>query len=180
MAYFYCADQEASGRKSYQVVLRSLLRQAAYDPVRGAVADAVLRAYGHGENSFLFSKCEDLFMAIMKEGINLRIVVDALDECDEPDLLLRILQNIAHRAPSQCQLLVSSRPEVQVQRRFVEANIIDVQRHTTSVDMRDYITKEVKHPGGDERLFGGDHDDLEDRLIDVLSRKANGMCVRQD
>lgn len=138
---------------------------------------AIRRAYSRGENSFLFSNCEDLLIAFMKEGIKLRIVIDALDECDDPDRLLKALHNIIESAPGQCQLLVSGRPEVQVKRRFADITILDVQKYTTSIDMRSYITKEVKRPDKSERIFGGDREDLEDRLIDILNRKANGMWV---
>lgn len=55
---------------------------------------AIRRAYSQGENSFLFSNCEDLLVATMDEGIKLRIVIDALDECDDPERLLKALHNI--------------------------------------------------------------------------------------
>lgn len=177
LACFYCSGQDASERKSYQTVLRSLLCQAAYDHVRGTVASAVLSKFRQGENSFLFSMCEELFRAIMEEGIKLRIVIDALDECDEWDKLLEALRRIVESKPSQCQLLVSGRPEVKVQRHFPEASIIEVIKHITKGDMRDYITQEVIRPDIRDRMFCGEREDLERRLIDVLSTKANGMYV---
>lgn len=138
---------------------------------------AIRRAYSQGENSFLFSNCEDLLVATMDEGIKLRIVIDALDECDDPERLLKALHNIVESAPGQCQLLVSGRPEVQVQRRFANSIVVDIQEGTTFIDMRNYITKEVKRADKSERIFGGEREDLEDRLINIMNRKANGMCV---
>lgn len=72
---------------------------------------------------------------------------------------------------------MSGRPEVQVQRRFANSIVVDIQEGTTFIDMRNYITKEVKRADKSERIFGGEREDLEDRLINIMNRKANGMCV---
>ncbi|KAI0864845.1 hypothetical protein F4860DRAFT_381533 [Xylaria cubensis] len=174
LAYYYCARNEAA-RNSYKTVLRALLRQAVYDPINGTISQKVLDVWKAGENPFSFSKCETLIAGVMRDGIKLRFVIDALDECDEPKELLKVLRNLSQAAPGRLSLLVSSRNSVQVQEKFNGLLEVDLAKSMNKADMYTYVVTEIKEREKDERLLRGEYPDLEDKLIELLLRKANGM-----
>ena len=58
--------------------------------MKGEISTHVLNAYVNARGDsvdlqpFSFTKCETLLHGFLKSGIKLRIIIDALDECDEP------------------------------------------------------------------------------------------------
>jgi hypothetical protein len=162
-------------------VLQALLRQAAYDPIKGEISAHVLNSYINaggdsvGLQPFSFTKCETLLHRILESGIKLRIMIDALDECDEPKELLRALRDASLVMPGGLELLLSSRHGVRVDKKLSNAIILDLNRSVSDTDMITYITTEVNDREEDERILEGKHRDLEDRLIEILCRRAGGM-----
>jgi hypothetical protein len=162
-------------------VLQALLRQAAYDPIKGEISMYVLDAYiNAGGDSvdlqpFSFTKCETLLHGILESGIKLRIMIDALDECDEPKELLKALRGASRAMPGGLELLVSSRYEVHVDEKLSNAVIVDLGESVSETDMITYITTEVDDREKDERILKGKYPDLEGRLIEILCRRAGGM-----
>jgi hypothetical protein len=170
-----------NSKHSYKLVLQAILRQAAYDPIKGKIFAQVLDAYknagGDSEDleRFSFAKCNELLRGILGSGIKLRIMIDALDECDEPKELLKALRDASRVRPGGLELLVSSRYEVRVKKKFSNAVIVDLDQSLSDTDMITYITTEVKDREKDERILEGKHPDLEDRLIEILCKRAGGM-----
>lgn len=162
-------------------MLQALLRQAAYDPTKDEISEHVLDAYiNAGGNSedlqpFSFTKCEALLHKILESGVKLRIMIDALDECDDPKELLKALRDASRVIPGGLELLVSSRHEVHVDEKLPKAVIVDLGESVSEADMITYITTEVNDREKDERILKGKHPDLEDRLTEILCRRAGGM-----
>lgn len=162
-------------------MLRALLRQAAYDPVEGEISAHVLNAYisAGGDSgdlqSFPFTRFNELLHGILGSGVKLRIMVDALDECDEPWELLNALLAASQDMPSGLELLVSSRHEVPVNEIFPEAVRVDLDGSVSETDMVMYITTEVRGRKEGQRILKGKRRDLEDKLIEILYRRAGGM-----
>jgi hypothetical protein len=75
---------------------------------------------------FSFIKCEELLSVIFKSGIKLKIMIDALDECGEPKELLKVLRDASSNMHSGLELLVSSRHEVDVYNKFLNAITVDL------------------------------------------------------
>lgn len=124
---------------------------------------------------FSFTNCETLLRGILESGIKLRIMIDALDECDEPKELLKALRDASQVKPGALELLMSSRHEVRVDDKLSNAVIVDLGQSVSETDMVTYITTEVNDREKDERILEGEHPDLEDRLIKILCRRAGGM-----
>ncbi|KAK0124782.1 hypothetical protein ONS96_008663 [Cadophora gregata f. sp. sojae] len=184
-AYFYCSRGTATNSKhSWQDVLRAILQQSAFDPKTGKISPDVLDAYTNsgGASSqlrdFSFTNdCERLLHSIVKSGVKLRIMIDALDECDEPKKLLAALVKAFKVVPGGLELLMSSRYEVRVHEKFVDTPmaIIDLRSSVSETDMYTYISTEVKEREDDERLLGRKYPELEDKLIKILCERAGGM-----
>jgi hypothetical protein len=109
------------------------------------------------------------------------VVVDALDECENHDRLLRSLMETASKsAPKAIKFLFSSRTNVTPPKGFPtwEQLELDSQKSLIVEDMNRYIQTEVKDRetlAFGTRLLGGNHEALEDRLIEILTRRAQGM-----
>lgn len=162
-------------------MLQAILRQAAYDPVNGEISAYVMNAYinAGGDSGDLrplsITECRTLLHSILESGIKLRIMIDALDECQEPLSLLTALRDATLVRPGGVELLVSSRYEVRVDVKLRNAVIVDLGQSVSKTDMITYITTEVKDREKDERILEGEHPDLEDRLIEILCERAGGM-----
>jgi hypothetical protein len=179
LAYFYCT--KVSGDQTPKIILKSLLRQLVYNPVDRTIVQKARDMYNEPERSSFESmkQCEELFVNILEAGINVRIMIDALDECDEWRELLNVLRKIHNQAstPNQFQLLVSGRAEVDVEAKFNKAIKIDVVAARTRTEIRNYITRSIETCPKDERPVEGACPELEQRLNDILCKKANGMFV---
>lgn len=92
---------------------------------------------------------EPLFHSILKSKIKLRILIDALDECDDPRELLIDLRHAYEVIPGGLELLVSSRHEVHVDDKFPNAVTIDVRSDSSESDMDTYITTEIYNRDND-------------------------------
>jgi hypothetical protein len=149
--------------------------------MKGEISAHVLNAYiNAGGDSvdlqpFSFSECEILLHRILESGIKLRIMIDALDECDEPKELLKALRDASRVMPGGLELLVSSRYEVRVDEKLSNAIIVDLNRSVSDTDMITYVTTEINDREEDEKILKGKHPDLEARLIEILCRRAGGM-----
>jgi len=112
-------------------------------------------------------------------GVRLRVMIDALDECDKPMDLLAALAEVYKQAPENLEILITSRHEVRVKEivEFTECQEFGLNTSLTNADMENFINLEVRRKNSYPRLLNGKYPELEERLINVLNRKANGMYV---
>jgi len=116
-----------------------------------------------------------LIEVLQASNLIFRVMIDALDECDHPQMLLGIFRDVSHAAPGKLELLVSSRPDVEVADKFSDCRKIELNTAVSESDMLTFITREVKEREESERLLKGKRPDLEERLISILRRRAGGM-----
>jgi hypothetical protein len=102
-------------------------------------------------------------------------MIDALDQCDKPAEVLKALRDASQQSPGKLELLVSSRADVQVDKKLPDVVTVDINASMPVDDMVAYVTTEVKSREKDERLLKGEGEDLEDELIEVLCQKAGNM-----
>ena len=101
------------------------------------------------------------------------IVVDALDECEDPDELLLCLKEVEEGNPSRTRIFLSSRMHVRVSKIY-ESCLIVPAPGGNEADLAFYIRNEVGNRKT-RRLLDGKRPDLEARLIETLTRQAQGM-----
>jgi len=170
--------------------LFSLLRQAAFDDQKREIAKDVIDAWvlAGGNNpsskSLRFDDAISLLTKILQSGINLRFIIDALDECDDYYGLLKALRDAAAEAahkprpgitPGRLELLVCSRQVVEVLKYMGSAIPIEINDTKDDYDMEVYIITEIRDREKNERLLEGKNPDLEDKLIEILHQRAGGM-----
>lgn len=180
LAFYYCSKNRSSEENTSNGVLRSLLRQAAYDRIDGKFNQNVIDAYNGGE---IFPKnktdCKELLKGVLQGGFKLTILIDALDECVESEELLETLAQHRDATPGRIRLLVTGRPNVNVRNHLHDAFRFNIDADDTQDEMRDFVKKwiEALHPS--RKLLGGrpEYLGLERQLIELICQKSNGMLV---
>jgi hypothetical protein len=102
------------------------------------------------------------------------IIIDALDECDDPEELLYQLKGILEQSGNNIRLMISSRMHVEVRETFPMIGTVTVSAEETKSDVTTYIRCEVQERRT-RRLLGGKHPELEKRLVEILNTRADGM-----
>lgn len=180
VAYFYCVrqGQDQLGTDP-AVILRSLVRQLASSIDGSSLLSPVRTVYNRlryerpGSGCLSLGECSELLTELISCYSNTTIILDALDECKKPYELLRALKEVANSSTGQMKLFVSSRLNINVASVMIFHRKIDIQSQGTSKDMEIFLHTEVKQR--DQRLLKGRYPDLENRLIEVLRDRAQGM-----
>jgi hypothetical protein len=181
-AYFYCT--RGSSDQTAKHIMKSILRQLVYDPKDHTIARTARDMFNRLDRPPFesMSQCEELFEGLMDSEIKVRIVIDALDECEHEDrtTLLKTLQELHSKAqtPNQCQLLLSGRAHVEIPLWFSAAVQINVDCVSTQREMRDYIDRSISTSSGFQRPVMGKCPELESRLVKILCARARGMSVQ--
>jgi hypothetical protein len=161
----------------------ALLRQAAFDPVTRKAFEEVQLAYqsSGGDSEDLRTFNFEAFYAnilggILESGIKLKIFIDALNVCSDPDKVLTAVKDVSKKSPGNIQLLFSS-THIKHVRKIIKATVVDTHSASSKmqIDMMTFIRREVQDIPDYKRLLEGQMPDVEDELIEILSRRAGGM-----
>ena len=117
--------------------------------------------------------CVIMLREVISQANEVVIVIDALDECEDPEKLLHCLKEVEEGSSSRTRLFLSSRMHVRVSKIY-ESCITVSTPGGNDADLAYYIRNEVKNRKT-RRLLDGKKPDLEDRLIGTLTRQAQGM-----
>lgn len=179
LAFFYCSNED-SKRNQPIWALRSILAQLACHATNLEAPSLLMELYESsrkkpdGNDGTLTAKnCVTMLRRVTSQAKETVIIIDALDECEDPDELLLRLQEIEDDNSCRTRLLLSSRMHVKVSKIY-ESCIIVSTPGGNEADLAFYIRNEVG-ARKTRRLLDGKRPDLEARLIETLSRQAQGM-----
>ena len=181
IAYYYCSRRGGSKVKGEQdTMMQTLLSQLGFDHSRYRFEPLVVDAFNEfkiasRQNSPSGSRCLEMIRSLLKEGARARILIDALEECEDYRAVLHDLRSLNDEADGRLDILVSSRAEVDVQKYLQDCALIDVNESTPSEELEQYITMEIKKPDKLQRVLEGKREDLEDQLIEALLCRAGSM-----
>jgi hypothetical protein len=182
--FHYCSKVQAGkARVDPMSILRSIVRQMAWVPETMSIASPINQVYTRLqlnrpiEGNLSSRDCECLIKEILHEaqilhGAAFRVVIDALDECEEPEKLLKSLL----RATESCEnvyFMLSSRPNVRIHAYVPSAVPIDIDPAKSLEDMKFFVSNEIDHR--DEKLLEGAAPEMEEQLCALLLGNANGM-----
>jgi len=183
LAFFYCSRKRDKRSQPYDV-LASLVGQLAWSADGLAVAQSVKRKHeycqSHQRLDLTIDECSDLLVGLVDLYQQTTIVIDALDECTDYTRLLLHLKKVAAASQSPIKLFLSSRQNVRVFDLFLKWKKVELDAHKdlTTEDMRNYISSQVREIellNLGTRLLDGKYPELEDRLVEVLKGRAQGM-----
>jgi hypothetical protein len=160
-----------------------MVRQMSWVPDTASVASPINDIYHRlkrnrpQEGNLSSRDCEGLIQAILQQAQSshsrsFQIVIDALDECEEPESLLKSLRT-ATKDCNNVHFMLSSRPNVRVHAFLPAAVPVDLEAVRSLEDMIFFVTNEIEQR--DQRLLSGKAPHMEEQLSTLLSNEANGM-----
>jgi len=181
VVYFYISQKQ--NRRSEPVdVFRCLVTQMASTSENPSIAEPIKvmfnergrdRISGGGEPTM--EECIDLMADLTATWPHNTIIIDALDECTAPSEVLDALQSVCTKSPSSVKVFLSSRMNVEIPFHFPDCERIQIDEGKNSGDIESYIQGEVW--GQKRRLLDARRPDLEERLIQILTTRAQGMFI---
>ena len=174
--FFYCS-QSGGKRTPPEGVFRSLVARS----VDGlSIARSVKSEYENRKSELSLDQCRHLLVGLVALYEQTTVIIDALDECEDYTRLLLNLKMVSKDAPKAIKFFFSSRTNVKLPEDFPtwEKLELDSQKSLTVGDVKTYIETQVKDRetlGFGFRLLRGKYPALEDRLVKILTRRAQGM-----
>ena len=165
--FFKLTDNDKNSRLA---VTRSLLYQLySLIPANLATEISSLKDNSGKETALSEQGLWDLFTKHAKDVNNLIIVLDALDECNGVDVLLRRLSSLLQC--SCAKVFVVSRKEENIAVALADYTQIVISHDNVEADIRSYVTAEIKKI---PRFQGKS---VQQRMIHALSSGHGGMFL---
>jgi hypothetical protein len=150
----------------------------AWSPDHSSVADSVKNLYANG-NGKKNKLDPSLLSDLISHYHRTTIIIDALDECNDYEVLLLHLQAVSRDSEGAVKFFFSSRTNVDLfDFPLWEKVELDSEKELTAEDIRTYIRTQVKDRvamGIGRPLLEGKRPDLEDKLVETLTLRARGM-----
>ena len=184
LALYYCSTIRGSGKTlGLRSVLSSIVRQMAWVPETASVAAPILKIYNRfkrdrrADGNLSVETCTKLITDIAQDAqkshsASFKIIIDALDECEEAALLLESLTE-ATKTCNNVFFVFSSRANVRIPRYLAAVTQVPVTPEKTSDDMMFFIRNYISTRK--ESLPGQNPSELEEKLSSLLEEKADGM-----
>ena len=189
LAFVYCSCTGRSKVNSADTAINLLIRQLAQVNGQDQLALPVAAHYAQqhkGAETAQLTEPEQkrLLQEIFALGTETRIIIDALDECEDWERLLTLLNDRVGYHRDDLKLFFTSRAEVdvnsylgshelsgEIKTREVVPHVL--VSHLTEDDMEQFIRTEVL--GRQRRLLNGKYPEMEERLKKALLDRAEGM-----
>ncbi|KAJ9405424.1 hypothetical protein DTO045G8_6827 [Paecilomyces variotii] len=189
VAYFYCCDSRSEEeRHTTSGLLRSLARQLIVFHSQGpSIHSAALSLYerltseakaqGFPVKNPSTAQCIDLILAVVDDN-PATIIIDAVDELDQPKEVMDALQTIMQKASNIVKVFATARESVGMMAIVPAQHMIRVTAETNKTDMRLFATDAVgKAVSNCKLLTGKVGQPLKDKLIDALASSAGEMFL---
>ena len=165
--FFKLTDND---KNSVLAVTRSLLYQLySLFPATLSTEIIALRDNSGKERALSEQGLWDLFVKHTKELTNLIIILDALDECNGVDVLLRRLSSLLPCC--RARIFLASRKEENIALALAGYPQVVISHEDVEADIRSYVTAEIK----EIPRFQGKS--VQHRMIDALSSGHGGMFL---
>lgn len=128
-------------------------------------------------------ECSAHLVGLINQNQRTTFIVDALDECEDADVLLLHLDHIykiSSETGTPINIFFSSRYDVDVHQKFPDCNKLELEKcqSLTANDMMTYVKTQVRDRETlllGSRLLKGERPDLERRIVDFLAKNSQGM-----
>lgn len=174
LAYFYCSKKQYPSLTALDV-LRNLLSQLSWMNEGTSLAGSIQSLHKQADHSSGRGKpnvktCVELLITMLAQTKRATIIVDALDECEEPDELLESLSAVHSEAVCCLRIFLTGRMHVRPTVSFPDC--LNVYPTRNQHDIVNFIRKEVAVR---RTKLLRDRKDLEDRLIKLLAARAENV-----
>jgi hypothetical protein len=181
LAFFYC-DRNDESRRKPENVLRSFVRQLSVrmEDSNVILQEPLVRLYKEREaNAFAsgnlsFDESEDLLIKLFQLYSHTTLVLDALDECSE-GLRTRLIQTFERLITSSTNLkiFISSRRNDDIKLHLEKKANFGISATDNEEDIGKFVAEAIARDRPNRRTPLSD--DLQDKIIQVLLEKSDGM-----
>jgi ankyrin repeat protein/predicted nucleic acid-binding protein len=189
LAYFYCnASDPEPDRRSAEGVLRSLARQLSVCSLPSRqIHQAAIALYqqsieqaktdGFEIAKLKISQCVELILAVLVDN-PATIVIDALDEVEEPKQLVDALDAIIGRSGNVIKVFMTTRDDPTIFAMVPAAKIIRVTDEYNRSDIRSFTIHTVDRAISEFKLLTGNvTTSLKEKLVESLVSGAEEMFL---
>lgn len=175
-AFFYC-DRNEEVRRQPVSVLQSYIRQlstTARNPEHIQIQLQNIYKMARDQGSVLsLSACKQQLLDSLNLYPKTTLVLDALDECDPASRsqFMETMELLLSKSKGLLKVFISSRPDRDIQRRFLNGPNVEIQASHNEGDIRKFVSEEViKHEDWEEMSPS-----LQENIVKVLLDRSDGM-----
>ena len=180
LAYFYC-DRNQFNHRSGMSVLSSLVLQLSVFKDSGAIHPSLIRLYRYNKELGLTAsgieveESRNLICQMLGIYLHTTIIIDGIDECDEASRseIIEVLHGIIRKSISPVKILVSSRPEEDIEYHFWNGLKIGITSIDSKGDIAKFVTSEIQSwPAHWHHKVPST---LKDEICEMLVQNSNGL-----
>ena len=130
---------------------------------------------GHGHQEPTLGDLHKTLQKILHGFSSTFIILDALDECTEREKILNWIQTFILEKDINLglHLIVTSRPEKEINDQFKSHHYIDVVEESGDHDLTAYLDYQLQNDSFLQKWKF----DIQEEIKSTLLKKADGMCV---
>lgn len=170
-------DFNDADKLSLDKLLRALVSQlyVSYEDSQHGLNE-LFSSFENGHQQPTYQALLTTFLQMTK-GINIQIVIDALDECNTRSSLLSWIESLASQKHKGLRVLLTSRREESIEadltRWLQPNNIMDMDRESVNWDIRTHIRARLKN----DRAFKRWHSKpaVQEEIETELTKNSGGM-----
>jgi ATP/maltotriose-dependent transcriptional regulator MalT len=164
VAFFYC-DGNSPEKQSLRTILGSLVRSLI--PASGfSDLDKLkeLKDKYKGSSVVSVDNLKSIFKDVASSINEVYLVVDGLDECENREELLTTLSSLPSCQSSSINLLVTSRPETDIDKAFSGKPRLQIDQ-LVRADISSYVSWRLTHEEKLKRIKGGLKEEIQEKLV---------------
>ena len=177
-AYFFFDGRDS--QKDFQLhdkLIRSLIWQFSLK-CKGRVPKVLVNLYAHcgnGHQEPTLGDLQNTLQRILGGFSSSFIILDALDECTERKKLLNWIQTfiLGKDINFGLHLIVTTRPEEEIEDKFVLYHYIDLVEESENHDLVAYLDYQLQNDADLQKW----HSDTQEQIKLTLMEQADGMYV---
>jgi hypothetical protein len=182
-AIFFFDKVKRADATSVEVCLRSLTRQLSWDHATSTIELAADEVYNKWKDvrkadKLTAGECLNLLKELL-DAKEAYIMIDAIDECESPTVLLERLVALQNslKGDKSLHIMLCGRMKPNVKQNFQSCLVITTGPDASSMDQDFYVNTEIelRRPLSAGSVFFSSEKNFPGRLKDVLTRRAQGL-----
>ena len=173
MAYFYFTFNDSEKQTTNNFLTSLIFQFWKKDDTVPPALKSLYGAYSNGQHQATIDDLMLTLRALVSEFSHAYIIVDAVDECAEPQAILKLLVYMKQWELSSLHILVASRREriIEITLKDIMVTSVDIQSVDTNRDIHEYIDGRLHN----DREFVKWSEDIRQEIVDSLMNGAHGM-----
>ena len=170
---FFYFDANLTTHTSLSSLIGSLLRQMCKERMPGLIHDAYMHATKQSSETapIPLQRLKSMFLDVLHQEPRARIVVDGVDEADDPESICEWLMDLSQLGFCKVQVFVTGRPFASIRNALKDGKEFEAPETSVQGDIGLYITQVLLRSSRLRRLSK----DIKESIRQILLAKSGGM-----